>query len=638
MRTLNEIIEQITVLATAHAQIASSGVGTIAELQASERDYPLLWVFYESSPVDDRYLVNQIRIIVADRVIVGEEGDENTGQELEVLSDSLSILVDFLAYFMQQHTEEYVVDRITALDPFTEDWNDRVAGHSLVIQIKQFFDWNKCQIPETGAAIPPSVDGLTLYDFCDAAVRARLTSAQVTCLSSALCTAATTQVNATNVGTVAPGGTWDQEIHDTAGADVGTDANPSVIADATVVNNAAGTFTQNILAEGVHVLDQGKMLDSDGLTTVLADYLPASDGFMFTASPGTSVSVSSSDDTPNFKDTITLTATSSGITPTNYIFIADNGTNLVEIADSANAVVTWEVDIAGTVRVLCIAKDGSAEVGSEVILTCNDLSTDTRSALFIYAHNTLTGLTMGSVARGGIDIFIDRLNGIGTANGTVFLDDFISSDVKVFPYCPIDDATANANAFSPCLIDPSDTLTFNNFVAGDFTPDGLIGGATKEALTDRSLDDYLNRNTGFHAYSITDASAGGRQSFGNGSGGNLEFWPRNSTTVYGKLNHNTYTSGAQADSLGLLSVAVYDGGNIEVRKRGVLQYSGSVPSKPTNSQEIRLHSGGSVNYDGSARYATFIIGYVPPDQNAWDDIVQAVDDYNAAVITGGRDV
>ncbi len=98
------------------------------------------------------------------------------------------------------------------------------------------------------------------------------------------CADANIELNGVAVGTVASGGTFDQLVQDDAGASVGTSANPSIVADC-VVNNDAGspTFTQNIQPEQTFSLAQAKMLDSDGATTVLADYKPNADGFMFTA-------------------------------------------------------------------------------------------------------------------------------------------------------------------------------------------------------------------------------------------------------------------------------------------------------------------------------------------------------------------
>jgi hypothetical protein len=209
--TLNQVISQITTLAAAHNQIAASGVGDFAEWQAEERNYPLLWVFHETTSVGNRELVFSIRLICADRVIVGEEGEDTDGMEQEVLSDTMLILLDFLSYFMQQHSQSYTVVPSATIDPYTERLNDRLAMNSTIIQIRQPFTWDACQIPQTGATIPPSVDGLTLYDFCDPSVIARLTPAQVVCLEAeygVTCLDGTVTQNGSPFFTVASGATY----------------------------------------------------------------------------------------------------------------------------------------------------------------------------------------------------------------------------------------------------------------------------------------------------------------------------------------------------------------------------------------------------------------------------------------------
>ena len=366
MLTLNQIISQITTLGTAHSQIAEVGVGTFAELQASERNYPLLWVFYEQSNIEDGYFVNNIRLSVMDRVITGEEGDDTQYMEQEVLSDTLYTLVDFYAYFDQQHAQEYVIEKTDSFVPFTEAFNDRVAGNTVTLSIKQFYDFNKCQIPESGAAIPPSIDGLTLYDFCDGAVQGRLTSAQVTCLQDWLCTPcadATIQVNGTDIGVVASGGIHNQRIHDSGGHNVGTAADPSVIGDATIQNDAiAPTWSDTVEAEGQYVVAQGKALDSDGATTLLADYIPAANGFMFTCTPATggpSVIVTTSDATPDYGDIVTITLTPTGMTPTAYVFYLPQCDGTYAKVTQGTNTYAWTVGTVGNVTVYGGCTDGT---------------------------------------------------------------------------------------------------------------------------------------------------------------------------------------------------------------------------------------------------------------------------------------
>lgn len=255
MLTLNQIIAQIQALAAAHLQIASSGVGTIAEWQANpDRTYPLIWVFHERTDVTDSAIVHRVRLIAADRVKVGESGEDNIGHEQEVLSDMLSVLLDFIAYFAQQHGQSYIVERSGSIEPFTERGNDRVAGVSYVLNVRQPIDFSKCQIPQTGATIPPSVDGLTLYDFCDPAVIARLTPAQVACLVAeygTTCDPATITINGNLYGTVASGAPENISVLSDVGNPLG-----SLVSGNWVVGNAHlrvnGTNVGNLEPEQTH--------------------------------------------------------------------------------------------------------------------------------------------------------------------------------------------------------------------------------------------------------------------------------------------------------------------------------------------------------------------------------------------------
>lgn len=257
MLTLNQIHAQIEALANAHYQIAEVGMGTLAELQAKpDRLYPLLWLSNEGGSLEDNYKVDNIRLTMFGRVISGEEGQDDDASEIEVLSDMQLILLDFLNYFHQQHAQEYVVAKSASLEHFTERTNDRTAGYSCILELKQFYDWNKCQIPESGASISPSVDGLTLYDFCDQAVIDRLTPTQVACLEdefASTCSPAILTANSATFTTVASGGSLDIAVHDTADANVGTVASTSEIEIGNSSNEVNGVdISEPTVAEGTH--------------------------------------------------------------------------------------------------------------------------------------------------------------------------------------------------------------------------------------------------------------------------------------------------------------------------------------------------------------------------------------------------
>lgn len=137
-------------------------------------------------------------------------------------------------------------------------------------------------------ACPTDNDILHGFDFCNQAIVDRLTPAQKTCLQNEICgesEAATLDINGAPFTTIPSGDTFDLDVVNSDDDAVGVSSSGDwVIADSTVRNNATPTWSDTVKAEATITLAQGKMLDSDGATTVLADYKPNTDGFMFTAS------------------------------------------------------------------------------------------------------------------------------------------------------------------------------------------------------------------------------------------------------------------------------------------------------------------------------------------------------------------
>lgn len=433
MLTLNQIHAQIVTLANAHFQIAEVGMGTIAELQGKpDRLYPLLWLSNEGGSLEDNYKVDNIRLTMFGRVIVGEEGQDDDASEIEVLSDMQLILLDFLNYFHQQHGQEYVTDKAATLEHFTERTNDRTAGYSCVLELKQFYDWNKCQIPESGASIPPSVDGLTLYDFCDQSVIDRLTVTQLACLQSEFGGASVTeQINGVTIGTVAPGGTNNQLIQDTAGATVGTEANPSVIADASVTVNSSAFDT--VVAEGTIDVPV-EYVNGTPVGTINA-------GVVQIPNPATppSVSLAISDTTPDFGETITLTATATNFTGaiTYHFIVQDYLGNWSKITQVSDNTYDYTCPYAGTFNIHVICEDGSGNTAS----ACESITVGTFAAKYAF--------TAGWSGVGMSDIVSDRLNS---------LTDIVSATYT---------ATAPSATERPIAIKNSVTDEASTFRAGD---------------------------------------------------------------------------------------------------------------------------------------------------------------------------
>ncbi len=326
MYTLNETIKLLTDVADGHDQIAARGVGNLAEWNPSERTYPLLWIVPLDTSTEDGRLGRTFRIGCLDRVLMGEEGQDNEHHEQEVLSDMECVLLDFVAYFVQQDQEEFFTTRIANLEPVTETLDDRLAGYFVELTILHDWTFDKCQIPATIGSPASSVDGITLYDFCDDSVFNRLTDDQKTCLTTQLC------------------GTCD---------------------DATVQNHdSSPTWSQTIASGGSYTLPQAKMLDSDGTTTVLADYIPNTQGFMFTATAcgGASIpaTINGGADV-GYGEALTIGCDES-YSSYNWIFCSQDYPDIHKAATGQNpsgVILNWN----GVWDVQLIVEDGSGGVG-----------------------------------------------------------------------------------------------------------------------------------------------------------------------------------------------------------------------------------------------------------------------------------
>jgi len=142
MYTLNQIFQLIQTEATAHQQVKQYGQGDVWEIQPKELDYVVLWAIEEGVSVTDRTLTYSIRLLCMDRVLPAEEN------ESEVLSDTLSILLDFVAYFRQLHTENVSIQENVNFEPFTERFDDKVSGHVCTINLTQPYSYDSCSIPD----------------------------------------------------------------------------------------------------------------------------------------------------------------------------------------------------------------------------------------------------------------------------------------------------------------------------------------------------------------------------------------------------------------------------------------------------------------------------------------------------------
>ena len=216
------------------------------------------------------------------------------------------------------------------------------------------------------------------------------------------------QINGVNSSTVAATVTHNQVIQNSAATAIGTAANPSVIAD-TSITSSLGNFTDTALAESTYTISNVAWTDSDGSPqsteygqAIVCDVAP----------PVPSLAVALSSSTPNFGASVTITATPTNLTaPITYTFSTKN--NIGDYVDTVQAgtnTLAYVCPFAGTfdIRVSAVDSLGASAFGVASITVGT-----------IYAKHAITAAWKGGdsvLVSGQVDTIPDAVSNTYTAS------------------------------------------------------------------------------------------------------------------------------------------------------------------------------------------------------------------------------
>jgi hypothetical protein len=677
MYTLNEILTIIENQAAAHLQVKQYGQGDAWEINPKELDYLVLWAIEESVVLNERTLTYNIRLLAMDRVLPGEENEQ------EVMSDTIQVLLDFVAYFRQLHTTDLSIQTSVSFEPFTERFDDKVSGHACVLSITQPYDYNKCQIPQTTNTIPPTVDGITLYDFCNQATLDRLTPVQIACLEAAFglaCDDATIQLNGTTVGTIpsgdsdsfivnldgSPSGVWDGTAWQVTSApcdDAAIELNgvemttiPSGDTENITVLQSSGA-TQVGSKQGTHwrIDDSAISINGSPVADVKAEDpldidvtqggspVGSWDGSAWIVPPcaAPSIAISYSNNTPTYGDTITITATPTGITPTYYTFIIAGNIDETITVQAGNT-LSWVVNTLNP-TIYVQATDGSSFAAS--VDSSLTVSSITEAGTFITALETLTSDTMEGRQKDAVNRLVWMLKGNDTTNSTDLWTLLTATNAAWYIYCPNDDATAYFDGYKIDLLDPTHTGTFINMVAGDISVEGVKGGSGKALNMDVQPADFDLDNIMCHFY---QSKYGFNQTVPMGvhlttqnTNGVSAFWQGNATQAIIRVNNAGGGSYPTKQSItGVMSFGRDSATQVKTATNGNYDGTANVASVSAISEDFYAHgyhnaSTGVSTFPSPNTYAGFsVTPWLSADE--YLDFSQAWDEFNKIIITDGR--
>lgn len=264
----------------------------------------------------------------------------------------------------------------------------------------------------------------------------------------------------------------------------------------------------------------------------------------------------------------------------------------------------------------------------------NDFAYDVNALAFINA----AGIT-GTLQKSVLNTYVLMLKGIGTTFGSSLFNKIYAN----YRYCPINETTATATAYSYNLINPATfQIGWTGFVSGDFTPTGVIGGAGKYGDTGlNQLVDITTLSHGIDVYirtqnTLTEVELGARRNAGTFDGG--EIAPYITGNDYSYMNKLTLTA-AQVVRTGLMSVD-YDGVNVNKYRNGVSFFT--VAQTPGTPRNINYTAHALNNLGVITAFSTKSIGGITIRQpftiNEMSDLYEAELYYQSNIIIGGRNV
>lgn len=358
---------------------------------------------------------------------------------------------------------------------------------------------------------------------------------------------------------------------------------------------------------------------------------------------GASLSVGSSDTTPVYGDTITITVTPSGISPTSYAFTVVGNVTTTTTIQASNS-FSYTVD---TLNPTFYIQATNGSVYTAITYTGLTVSSITEAGTFITALETQTSDTMGGRQKDAVNLLVWMLQGNGTTNSTDLWTALTATNAVLYPYCPVDDSTASFDACKIDLLDPTHFGTFTNMVGGDLSIRGITGGTTKYFNLDVQLADFGQNSIQLHHYQsdhgmeyitvpmgvhVTDQNTNGASCF----------WNYNNIFVVLRVNTvGTFAGPTKRSTTGVLSFGRNTSTGVTLSTNGLVDGTFSTAASTTPlAADIYGHgfhnsTTGAVVSPTANRIAGFsVTPYL--SANEYMDFCEAWDAFNKIVIPDGR--
>ncbi len=180
------------------------------------------------------------------------------------------------------------------------------------------------------------------------------------------------------------------------------------------------------------------------------------------APPSGSIAVAVSNATPTFGQSITITATPTGFTPTSYLFFAYDGSKITWIAEQAGAAVNWTVSVVGSFEVYALGTDGALEVygltnvTAASALVCDSIATAPVAGFSVARRLSINYLGDAMLIRRSSDNAVLSIGFIGEAVDTAAIAAFVGANnsftATIFNQFGVTNATQVTAANQPTIV------------------------------------------------------------------------------------------------------------------------------------------------------------------------------------------
>ena len=141
-KTYNNVIDILKSVGDKHLMIKKVESGDLWDMDLEKNTkYPLMFINPESVNANITTLTMNFQIFICDLVMADDSNEQ------EILSDTLQIALDVITLIKEEQHEGLFTQEDFNIEPFTERFDNALAGWTFTLPIEVENDYQTCNIP-----------------------------------------------------------------------------------------------------------------------------------------------------------------------------------------------------------------------------------------------------------------------------------------------------------------------------------------------------------------------------------------------------------------------------------------------------------------------------------------------------------